>query len=393
MKMVVVGAGMMGRGAVFDLLKQPDVDRVVLVDGEATRLERLAEEFRSSKLAQLRADLSDPAGLLSVKEAAGGASGLVSCVPYRFNLDLAGIAVESRCHFTDLGGNNDVVDAQFEMDARAKGAGVAIVPDCGLAPGTVNVLAGYAHSLLDETDSIRLRVGGLPKSPKPPMDYHLVFSANGLINEYVEPARVIRGGRVLVIPSLTELETLEFPAPFGTMEAFVTSGGSSTLTASMEGRVRDLDYKTVRYPGHCRVVQSWRALGLTDSEPVQVGGSSVSPRALLETCMEAHLSEDAPDVVLLRCDASGTRKGLAAGVRIELVDEYDTASRMTSMARTTAFAETAIMLMLCRGQIQSRGVMRQELAVPGETFIREMAARGVRYAVQTSGDGFGPRSE
>src|SRR6185436_14645703 len=173
-------------------------------------------------------------------------------------------------------------------DAEARAAGINIIPDCGLAPGMVAVLVAHGASKFETLDEVHIRVGGLPQDPKPPLDYQLVFSVEGLINEYIEPARVIRDGRITTVESMTEVESLDFPAPFGTMEAFQTSGGTSTLVETYLGNVRELDYKTIRYPGHCEKFKTMIDLGLCPSEPV--GG--VVPRRLFGELLVRNLPAD-----------------------------------------------------------------------------------------------------
>ena len=163
---------------------------------------------------------------------------------------LARAAIEARTNFCDLGGNNSVVDSELALDAQARAAGINIIPDCGLAPGMVSVLAAHGAARFRRLDELHIRVGGLPQKPRPPLDYQIVFSVEGLINEYVERARVIRDGEIIEVESMTEVESLQFPAPFGQMEAFQTSGGTSTLPETFLGRIRELDYKTIRYTGN-----------------------------------------------------------------------------------------------------------------------------------------------
>jgi lysine 6-dehydrogenase len=129
----------------------------------------------------------------------------------------------------------------------------------------VAVLVAHAAQHFDTIDEVHIRVGGLPQTPKPPLDYQLVFSVEGLINEYIEPARVIRDGKITTVESMTELESLSFPEPFAKMEAFQTSGGTSTLVETFLGKVRVLDYKTIRYVGHCAKFKAMIDLGLCDS--------------------------------------------------------------------------------------------------------------------------------
>ena len=147
-----------------------------------------------------------------------------------------------------------------------------------------------------------------------------------MINEYIEPCIALREGRIVTVEPMAELEELDFPAPYGRLEAFTTSGGASTMPRSMQGKARNLDYKTIRYPGHCAMVRSWMQLGLTSSDPLRVGDVEVSPRELLETCISLRsLSFEDRDVILLRVSVEGTRAGRKMRKVYEMVDVHDEA--------------------------------------------------------------------
>src|SRR4051812_42573792 len=226
MRFLVLGAGRMGYAVVYDLLQNPDVSHVAVVDADERRLANLQKQLPDKRVAAVKADVSDHEELSYL---ISGCDVVLSCATYKFNYELAKAAIEAGAHFCDLGGNEDIVRQEFSLHEAAKAKNVSIIPDCGLAPGMVSILAAAACNDLDEFSEIRLRVGGLPVEPKPPLDYSLFFSVEGLINEYVEDATVIRNGQLVTVPSLHDVETLEFPAPFGKMEAFNTSGGISTL--------------------------------------------------------------------------------------------------------------------------------------------------------------------
>jgi lysine 6-dehydrogenase len=296
-----------------------------------------------------------------------------------------------------LGGNNDVVHAELALSALARKAGVTVVPDCGLAPGMVSILAADGFSRLTRTDSIRIRVGGLPRKPKPPLNYALVFSANGLINEYVEPCLVLRNGGLAWREPLADVEELTFPKPFGKLEAFSTSGGSSTLPYTYRGRVKSLDYKTIRYPGHCTKFRLLFDLGLTDMKPLEIDGKRIVPRHLLIQRLEAVLPWEKDDVVLLRVEVEGkgsrsrgfkdssdrgrTGANGRVTVRYELVDCADRRSGLTAMERTTGFSAAIVALMLGRGQVGCAGAFTGENCVPSAAYIRELRRRGLRLRV------------
>ena len=160
----------------------------------------------------------------------------------------------------------------------------------------VSVLAAHGAARFSRLDELHIRVGGLPQNPRPPLDYQIVFSVEGLINEYVERARVIRGGELVEVESMTELESLDFPEPFGRMEAFQTSGGTSTLPETFLGKVRDLDYKTIRYPGHCERFQPpHRPRANGQQTPSRRTARASRPAASSASCSYRHLPADEPD--------------------------------------------------------------------------------------------------
>ncbi|MFO7651821.1 MAG: saccharopine dehydrogenase C-terminal domain-containing protein [bacterium] len=371
MRIAVIGAGMMARAVVYDLVRQPDVIEVRVADRDGSRLRELKRWARSPKVQTFVADAGDRAAMAALMRPCAAAIG---CASYTLNLGLTRAAIATRTHFCDLGGNNTVVARQLGLDARARRAGITVVPDCGLAPGLVSVLTAACVERLDRTDAVRIRVGGLPRVPKPPLNYGIVFSAEGLINEYVEPCEVLRNGRAVTVESLADVESLRLGPPFGRLEAFNTSGGSSTLPETMRGRVRDLDYKTIRYPGHCAQVRLLFDLGLMSSRQ---GFGGVAPRQVLARLLEEKLGFETDDVVLLRVEAEGRRGGRPARVRYQMVDRADRRTGLTAMMRTTGFPAAVAGLTLARGKARRAGVLPGELAFDPQAFICELAGRGL----------------
>lgn len=375
--MLVLGAGRMGLGAVHDLVHQPDVTGVTVADFDFSRAEAIAQRY-GDRVRAAQIDCNDHAAVVALMR---GHASAISCVNYWLNERLARAAIEAGTHFCDLGGNNDVVDAELALDAEARAAGVNIIPDCGLAPGMVAVLVAHQAEQFESSgasiEEIHIRVGGLPQNPKPPLDYQLVFSVEGLINEYIEPARIIRDGKVVVVESMTEIESLSFAAPFGEMEAFQTSGGTSTLVETFLGRARNLDYKTIRYPGHCDRFKTMIDLGLCSSEPVGVDGAAVKPRRLFGELLVKNLPHDEPDVVLVRVETAGAGKSL----RYDIIDRFDPETGLSAMMRTTAFPASIVALMMARNQTTSKGALPQERCIPPGAFMEELAARKIDVVV------------
>ncbi|MCS6806134.1 MAG: saccharopine dehydrogenase C-terminal domain-containing protein [Acidobacteriota bacterium] len=374
MNILILGAGRMGFGAAYDLGDSPDVEAVTVADINLEAARAVAERIGAGKVTAVQIDVTDHQRVVQLMRRHDA---VISCVVYHFNLGLARAAIEAGVHFCDLGGNNAVVASELALDAEARAAGINIIPDCGLAPGMVSVLVAHGAARFEQLEAIHIRVGGLPQHPKPPLDYQIVFSVEGLINEYVEPARVIRHGRILEVESLTELESLEF-APFGRLEAFQTSGGTSTLPESFLGRVQELDYKTIRYPGHCEKFKLLVDLGLASNEEIEIDGVRVKPRHVLGQMLLRRLPADEPDLVLVRIEFRGTLAGQARTLRYEIADRFDEATGLSAMMRTTAFPASIVAQMMARGQTTRRGAVPQERCIPPAIFVEELAKRNIQ---------------
>ena len=364
----------MGHGAVYDLIyNSPQVEAVTLADFDLKKAEAIAADIISPKLQIKQLDVSDKNAVVALMR---GHDAAISCVNYWCNVELSNAAIETKTNFCDLGGNNYVVDSQLALDAEAKNAGINIIPDCGLAPGMVSVLAMHGAIRFDKTEEIHIRVGGLPQNPKPPLNYQLVFSVEGLINEYIETARVIRRGEITEVDSMTELETLSFEG-FPALEAFQTSGGTSTLPDSFYGQIKELDYKTIRYAGHCEKFKTMIDLGLCSSDEIIADYVKVKPRKVLGELLQNNLPADGPDYVLIRLEFVGTKNGERKRLRYDIVDKYDETTKLSAMMRTTAFPASIIAQMAANGTTKYRGATPQEKAIDADKFIAELARRNI----------------
>lgn len=383
MKVLVLGAGRMGYGAVFDLVKNsPGVEAVTVADMDLAKAKAVADAVDPKRVTPAEIDTSDTD---ATRELMRGHDSVISCVNYWYNVALSKAAIEVGANFCDLGGNNYVVDEQLALDGEAKAAGVSIIPDCGLAPGMVSILAMHGAAKFDQLDEVHIRVGGLPQEPQPPLDYQLVFSVEGLINEYIEVARVIRDGRVQEVESMTELEELSFD-DFPPLEAFQTSGGTSTLPDTFLGKVRELDYKTIRYAGHCSKFRAMIKLGLCSSEEIVADYNKVVPRKVFGRLLEMHLPADEPDYVLVRLEFVGTRtpssatpqSGGTSRLCYDIVDKQDPETGLSAMMRTTAFPASIIAQMQARGDLLQKGSTPQEKAIDPDKFVAELDRRNIK---------------
>ena len=380
MKIAVLGAGLMGRAAVYDLAQNEDIDEIGVFDIDGSLAAEVAQKYGYGKGRAAAFDAGDEAAAIQLLTPFDAA---ISCVTYKYNPGLTRAAVAAHCHFADLGGNNDVVNTQLKMNNEAARADVIVVPDCGLAPGMVAVLAADAVSRCDVVKSIKIRVGGLPQSPRPPLNYQMVFSAEGLINEYWEPCVILEGGFKKTVNPMTALEDLEFDG-IGALEAFYTSGGTSTLPDSYQGKVDFLDYKTIRYPGHCRLFKPMLEIGLATRQELPVGEVKVSPREVLKTVLDRNLSFGDLDMVLVRLTCEGVKDGADKTIVYEIVDRQESKESLTAMMRTTAFPAAIIAQMAASGEITARGCQPQEKVVNPALFIPKLKKRGINLTIKES---------
>jgi len=374
MRILVVGAGMMGWAAAFDMARNPSVATIMLADSDERRVNEAAARVNqltgTNKVTPAKLDAAETP---VVTEVMRGHDGVLSAVPYFLNVGLAKAAIEAKCHFADLGGNNKVVSQEYALEPQAQQAGIAIAPDCGLSPGLASILAGeLLRRVGGKADALKIYVGGLPQTPQPPFNYQLVFSVEGLINEYSEPAKVLRDGKMVTVEPLTEVEAFKMEG-FPELEAFHTSGGTSTLPETFQGRVGECFEKTLRYPGHVRMLRSLYDLGLFSSRKRRVDGTEVAPRQVTSRLFEEKFASTAPEVTILRVEAH-QRDTVAS---FSLVDYTDPLTGLTSMARTTAWPASIVLQMLISGAIGKRGGIRQETDVPVEAFLKEMALRNL----------------
>jgi lysine 6-dehydrogenase len=302
---------------------------------------------------------------------------VLNALPYYFNEAVTRAAIESGCHAADLGGNTDIVFAQKRLSPEAEARGVSVIPDCGLAPGMVNILAAEGIRRLDRTGSVKVYVGGLPQHPEPPLNYQIVYSLEGALDYYSTPSWVLRGGKAVRVEALSELESLEFPAPVGTLEAFHTGGGISTLPFGFEGRIDTMEYKTLRYPGHAAIMRPIRDLGLISNAPLKVKGKDVVPRDVFIAAVEPRLRKpDSPDLVALRVLVSGEKDGKPETVRFELLEFFDPTEGISAMMRTTGFSLALTGIMQAQGTIPS-GVHTPDEVVPFSQYVEGLARFGV----------------
>lgn len=379
----VVGAGRQGTAAAYDLAHRGGATRLILADQDGA-VARLAADRVNRLLGNEIAEAAelDVADRRALAKFLAPLDVYVCAVPYEYLLPCTRAAIGAGTGMVDLGGHTDTVLAQLALHPEARQAGVAIVPDCGMGPGLNNTLGLYGMELLQDRGAVPRRVrlwdGGLPQDRDQPWGYRLCFNLEGLTNEYDGQAIVLRDGRITHLDTLTELEEIEFPE-LGRLEAFVTSGGTSTVPFGLLGKLDTYDNKTLRYPGHVEAFRAFKGLGLFGREPVRVGKAEVRPRdfyhALLGPMIE---SEGLVDVCVIRARAEGEADGRPVAVTVDLIDRHDPTTGFAAMERLTGWHAAIMAALIGAGEVPP-GVHSLESAVPATRFMQEVAGRGLSF--------------
>jgi lysine 6-dehydrogenase len=368
-EVVVLGAGLMGRVAAYFFINHPKPRGVRLVEGHRSQLDPAVAWLDSPLVEPHLGDVKDDAVLSKLLK---GTKVCVSCVPYFLSPHISKLCLKEGVSFIDLGGNPDVTDEVLALHGPALDKKLCFIPDAGLAPGLANILAVELVNRFQVCDSVQIRVGGLPQEPTGSLKYAQFFSVHGLLNEYLEDARELRDGKEVLVPSLSDLETLWFEG-IGELEAFVTAGGTSTLPKTLFNKVRRLNYKTIRFPGHCGILQILREIGLTEAKNVTVGDVRISPRAVLTKVLDNYLEKNVPDMILVRVTATGDNN---RGESIQMIVKEDSARKISAMGQTTAFPAAAIGMAILEGKVPY-GAHAQETVISFEWMKEQLGLFGL----------------
>lgn len=338
-EIVVVGAGKIG-ATIADLLASSGDYAVTVIDRAQTQLDALET---GAKVKTEAVEIEDSTALETVL---AGKFAVLSAAPFHLTTRIAEAAAKAGVHYLDL--TEDVASTR-RVKELAKSAQTAFIPQCGLAPGFISIVAYDLAKRFDTLDSVRMRVGALPQYPSNALNYNLTWSTDGVINEYIEPCEAIVNGELTEVPALEERE--EFSLDGVTYEAFNTSGGLGTLCETLKGKVRTLNYRTIRYPGHVALMKALlNDLGLRHR------------REVLKDIFENALPTTLQDVVVIFVTVSGTRNGrLVQETYANKVYARQIGTMMRSGIQiTTASAICAVLDMLAKGDLPQRGFVRQE---------------------------------
>lgn len=337
-KIILVGGGKIGI-AIAELLGGTGDYKLTVVDRDAQSLARMPKANVTTKVVELK----DPDSFAKEIE---GHDIVLSATPYTLNPIIGTAAKKAHAHYLDL--TEDVQSTRLMKDL-AKGADTAFIPQCGLAPGFISIVAADLAAKFEKLRDVRMRVGALPVYPHNALKYNLTWSTDGLINEYCNPCEAIRDGRFVEVPALEEIE--QFSLDGTEYEAFNTSGGLGTLCETLEGKVENLNYKTVRYPGHRDIIK----LLVRD---LRLGVR----RDIMKDVLETAIPITYQDVVLIFVTVSGWRNGLLTQESYaKKIYSQNVGSRLMSAIQiTTASGICAMCDLLVEGKLPARGFVRQE---------------------------------
>lgn len=373
----ILGAGMQGTAAAYDLARFADPARILLGDMSLEQAQRSADRVNGlvgTKLCEpYQVNALDAGNLGKYLE---GVDVLLSCVPYYMHPKIAKVAIACKTNMVDLGGNTEVTMETLGMDADAQAAGVTLVPDTGLAPGLVNSIGSYLLEELDTAESIKMYCGVLPQHPVPPFNYKVTFNVEGLVTEYDYEAVVLRGGEVIKVDTLSEVEELNVEE-LGTMEAFVTSGGTSTAPYTFRGKVANYEYKTIRFPGHCLLMRVFKDFGFWNENEVEVGKVKIQPKAFFCKVFGDSLAKfEDLDMCAVRGVGVGVKDGQRVTLQVDIFDRQCEQTGFTSMERLTGFSMSIYAIALAAGEMD-KGCLRYENAMTGHKFLDELKLRGI----------------
>ena len=375
MKIIVLGAGMVGGAIAKDLALDPgfNVSAVDLDEGLLGRLEK------ESKVKGIKADLGDEATLSSL---IADYDLVISAVPGFMGFETLRRVIEAGKDIVDI---SFFGEDPFELDELAKSKGVTAAVDCGVAPGLCNIIAGYVHDRLDRMDRYVCYVGGLPEKREWPFEYKAVFSPIDVLAEYTRPCRFVENGEEVVKTALSDPELIEFPE-VGVLEAFNTDG-LHTLGKTLD--VPFMKEKTLRYPGHAELMRVFRECGFFSETPIEVEGSMVRPIALTSNLFFDKWKSSGEDreFTVMQVIIEGKKKDKNIRSTYFLLDRYDEQTQTTSMARTTGYTCSIVARQLLGGMFDQKGICPPEYigrtAGCFEHLLEEYAKRRIHLIEET----------
>jgi lysine 6-dehydrogenase len=348
LKIAVLGAGMVGRAIALDLATTFDVTSIDISDNSLRALQNKAPNIKIIKR-NLTDNKSYPELLLPFDF-------VVTAVPGFMGYKTLEAVILSKKNVVDISFSPENV---LQLDKLAKENNVTAIVDCGVAPGMSNLIVGYYNEQM-QIENFECLVGGLPKEKIKPFEYKAPFSPIDVIEEYTRPARFIEDGNLVTKPALTDAELINFDKA-GTLESFNTDGLRSLLF-TMPG-IKNMKEKTLRYPGHIDLMKALIAGGFFSEEKIDYNGMKLSPLEFSSAILfkQWKLGEGEEEFTIMQIRISGKENGIQKTIVYDLFDEYDAATKTSSMARTTGYTCTAALHLLINNLFSEKGVFPPEL--------------------------------
>lgn len=371
MKVIVLGAGLVGAPIAFDLAKDNEFD-VTVADFSLTSLNKFGK-YDSIKTIQL--DVSNKDNLASV---ISDFDFVLNAVPGFLGFETVKTIIEANKNVVDI---SFFPENPFDLNKLAQKHNVTVIVDCGVAPGMSNILVGYLSSKLDKTENVEIYVGGLPEVRKLPYEYKAVFSPIDVIEEYTRPARYIENGKMVIKPALSDIELMNFPN-IGTLEAF-NSDGLRSLAETIDAP--NMKEKTLRYPGHVEKMKLLRDTGFFNKDMMEINGFKISPLDFTSKLLfpKWKLEEGEVDITVMKIIVEGIKDNKKLSSSYYLYDKYNSKTKVHSMARTTGYTATMVLRMISKGLFNQVGVIAPEIIGKNEMCVNFILSgleqRGIIY--------------
>jgi saccharopine dehydrogenase-like NADP-dependent oxidoreductase len=346
MKIIILGGGLVGSVIARDLQNEFDV---AIADVSKERLQFLKEKF---SLNGIEADVSNAN---TIKKIVANFDLVIGAVPGFLGFNMLKSVIEAKKNVVDISFFSE--DA-FELNKLAKKNNVTAIVDCGVAPGSSNLIVGYHHAQMDELENVECYVGGLPVVRELPFEYKIVFSPIDVIEEYTRPARIIENRNVVVKDALSEITLHNFPN-VGTLESFNSDGLRSLMKTIPAKNMKE---KTLRYPGHANKMKLFRDTGFFSKEEISVSGKSIRPLDVTAKLLfpKWKLNEGEEDLTVLQVIVEGKEKKKRVHYQYDMLDRYDKESKITSMARTTGYTCSVAARLVAKKLYTQKGISPPE---------------------------------
>jgi len=378
MNILLLGVGLQGRAALYDLVHSPDVTHVIAADADHNGLLAYVRALGSDKVTPMRMDARDPDQLAA---AMAQVDAVIELLPPGFHALTARVAIEQGIHWVNASYPGPDVQA---LDEAAQAAGVALLPECGLDPGIDLLLTAQALHELDEVHKFYSYGSGVPEpaAANNPLGYKISWTFDGVLSGYCRAGRIVKNGQVTPFSDREQFEQVHIinVDGLGEMEAYPNGDVTPYLEIlGIAGSVREAARYTTRWPGHVAFWKKMVDLGFLDTDPIQVEGVQVTPRSFVRDLLTPQLqyADDERDVAFLRIDATGVKDGEPRRVVYEMVDYRDLETGLLAMQRTVGFTASIGAQMLVRGDIDSTGLLSPLTDMPAEHALEALSARGI----------------